>query len=62
MEPESETVVYNYFFDLEKAAEDTDDFIATLEKILQLCDIWAERIRRVLDGDYDGADGGGLRQ
>ena len=57
VEPESETVVYNYFFDLDKAAEDTDDFIATLEKILQLCDIWAERIRRVLSGDPEGTDG-----
>ena len=54
VEPESETVVYNYFFDLDKAAEDTDDFIATLEKILQLCDIWAERIRRVLAGEPEG--------
>ena len=54
VEPESETVVYNYFFDLEKAAADTEDFIATLEKILQLCDIWAERIRRVLAGDAEG--------
>ena len=57
VEPESETVVYNYFFDLDKAAEDTDDFIATLEKILQLCDIWAERIRRVLAGEPEGTDG-----
>ena len=57
VEPESETVVYNYFFDLDKAVEDTDDFIATLEKILQLCDIWAERIRRVLAGEHEGADG-----
>ncbi len=57
VEPESETVVYNYFFDLEKAAADTEDFIATLEKILQLCDIWAERIRRVLAGEHEGADG-----
>ena len=54
VEPESETVVYNYFFDLEKAAADTEDFIATLEKILQLCDIWAERIRRVLAGEPEG--------
>ena len=45
LEPETETVVYNYFFDLDKAAEDVEDFIATLEKILQLCDIWAERIK-----------------
>ena len=55
VEPESETVVYNYFFDLEKAAADTDDFVATLEKILQLCDIWSERIRRVLAGDTESA-------
>lgn len=55
VEPESETVVYNYFFDLEKAAADTEDFIATLEKILQLCDIWSERIRRVLAGDSESA-------
>ena len=55
LEPESESVVYNYFFDLEKAAAATDDFIATLEKILQLCDIWAERIRRVLSGDTESA-------
>ena len=55
VEPESETVVYNYFFDLEKAAADTEDFIATLEKILQLCDIWSERIRRVLAGDTESA-------
>ena len=50
IEPDSETVVYNYFFDFEKAAADVDDFIATVEKILQLCDIWAERIRRDLSG------------
>ena len=44
LEPDTETVVYNYFFDLDKIAEDTEDFVATLEKILQLCDLWAERI------------------
>ena len=53
VEPETETVVYNYFFDFEKAAADVDEFIATLEKILQLCDIWAERIRRDLSGASD---------
>ena len=51
LDPESETVVYNYFFDLETAAQDVEEFIATLEKILQLCDIWAERIRRSLSGE-----------
>ena len=57
VEPESETVVYNYFFDLETAAKDVEEFIATLEKILQLCDIWAERIRRVLADEHESADG-----
>ena len=52
LEPETETVVYNYFFDLDKAAEDAEDFVATLEKILQLCDIWSERMKggRASDG------------
>ena len=45
IEPESETVVYNYFFDLEEAGKDVEDFIHTVEKILQLCDIWTERIK-----------------
>ena len=53
IEPETETVVYNYFFDTAKAAEDVENFISTLEKILQLCDIWAERIRRDLSGEDD---------
>ena len=55
VEPETETVVYNYFFDLEAAAKDVEEFVHTIEKILQLCDIWAERIRRDLYGE-DGED------
>ena len=54
VEPESESVVYNYFFDLEEAAKDVEEFLHTIEKILQLCDIWAERIRRVLAGEPEG--------
>ena len=57
VEPESETVVYNYFFDLETAAKDVEEFIATLEKILQLCDIWAWRIKGLLVGEHEGTDG-----
>ena len=62
VEPESETVVYNYFFDLEEAAKDVEEFLHTIEKILQLCEIWAERIRRDLYGEeaegapHDGAE------
>ena len=57
LDPESETVVYNYFFDLETAAQDVEEFIATLEKILQLCDIWAERIKdKLTDGNVEMGD------
>ena len=55
VEPESEAVVYSHFFDLEAAAKDVEEFVSTLEKILQLCDIWAERIRRVLAGEHEDA-------
>ena len=54
LEPETETVVYNYSFDLAAAASDVDEFIATIEKILQLCDIWAERIKADLNGGGTG--------
>ncbi|MBQ6007529.1 MAG: type III secretion system chaperone [Kiritimatiellae bacterium] len=53
LEPETETVVYNYFFDFETAAKDVEEFLATIEKILQLCDIWAERIKEDLSGAVD---------
>ena len=35
IEPETETVVYNYYFDFEKARNDVEEFVHTLEKILQ---------------------------
>ena len=50
LEPNTETVVYNYFFDFDEAAKDVEDFIQTVERILQLCDIWAERIKGELSG------------
>ena len=56
LEPETETVVYNYFFDLETAAKDVEDFVSTLEKILQLCDLWAERIKEKLSSGGGDAD------
>ena len=63
VEPESESVVYNYFFDLEEAAKDVEEFVHTIEKILQLCDIWAERIRRDLSGEEaEGVSNGGTGQ
>ncbi len=44
METESNTVIYNYMFDFDKAAADPENFVETLENILQLVDIWANRI------------------
>ena len=61
LEEESEAVVYNYFFDLETAAKDVGDFVSTLEKILQLCDSWCERIdARLSDRATQGHDGHAL--
>ena len=53
LEPDTETVVYNYFFDLDQVAGDTEDFVSKIEKILQLCDLWAERIKAT-PADTDG--------
>ena len=47
LEPNTEIVVYNYFFDLEMVEKDVDEFVAALEKILQLCDLWAERLKDI---------------
>jgi hypothetical protein len=57
LEPTTETLVYNFLFDLETAASDVDDFIASIEKILQLCDLWNERIQRVIAGHDRPKDG-----
>ena len=61
LEADTETVVYNYFFDFNRAAADTEEFVSTLEKILQLCDIWSNRILGSLhQGDAALGGGGGL--
>ena len=44
METESNTIIYNYMFDFDKAAAEPEAFVETLENILQLVDIWANRI------------------
>ena len=43
-------MVYNYLFDFDLAAQDIENFVDTLEKVLQLCDIWSERIQADLQG------------
>ena len=54
LEEASETVIYNYFFDGDVLAGAPEEFIATLEKILQLCDIWADRIHGNLCAEAQG--------
>ena len=54
---ETETVVYDYLFDFEPAAADPEAFVGAVEKIVQLCDVWAERIRGILaSGKAPAAD------
>ncbi len=49
LEPTSETLIYNYFFNGDDAAEDAEEFVRTLEKILQLCDMWIDRINTCIE-------------
>ena len=51
METESNTVIYNYMFDYDKAAADPENFVETLENILQLVDVWADRINGNVEGE-----------
>jgi hypothetical protein len=51
LEKESNTIIYNYLFDFETAAADPENFVETLENILQLVDIWADRINGNLDSE-----------
>ena len=56
LEDASETVIYNYFYDGDVAARDLEEFVTTLEKILQLCDIWADRINSAMTATTSAAD------
>ena len=44
LEPDTETVVYHCFFDIGSAAQDVEAFVSAVDKILQLCELWAERL------------------
>ena len=53
MENQTGAVIYNYLFDGEQAASDAEEFVQTLEKILQLCDLWLDRINEILGSGSD---------
>ncbi|MBP5672020.1 MAG: type III secretion system chaperone [Victivallales bacterium] len=44
LEEESNTIIYNYLFDFDKVVADPEAFVETLENILQLVNVWADRI------------------
>ena len=44
LEAENNTIIYNYMFDFDTAVADPENFIETLESLLQLVDCWANRI------------------
>ncbi len=68
VEPESETVVYHYLFDFDARTADVEDFVATLEKILSLVDVWAGKVADALaepsapEADFAGREPEGLIQ
>lgn len=51
LEKETNTIIYNLMFDFESAAADPENFVESLESILQLVDIWAGRIYGNLEGE-----------
>ena len=51
LDTESNIVIYNFLFDFETAAADPENFIETLENILQLVAIWTNRINGKLKGE-----------
>ena len=59
VEKETGTVVYNYFFDFERAAAAPKEFAGALDDVLRLCDVWDERIR---NGLVEAAAGAGAPQ
>lgn len=50
LEKSTGTLVYNYYFDFDEAAADPGAFVNVLERIVALCDGWAERLKESGDG------------
>ena len=53
IEDNSEVVVYNYFFNGESLDADPGEFVSSLEKIIQLCGLWKERIEALMSPEED---------
>ena len=45
LEPQTEMLVYHYIFDGDRAAQYPTEFVQAIEQILQLCDMWVDRIK-----------------
>ena len=61
LEEESNTLIYNYMFDFNTAAADPENFVETLENILQLVEIWAGRINGNLDDEASDKQDDGVK-
>ncbi len=53
IDPATETLVYNYFFDGDDVEEDIEGFVQTIEQIMQLCDMWIERVNAFEENEQD---------
>ena len=56
IEDNSEVVVYNYFFNGESLEADPGEFVSSLEKIIQLCGLWKERIEALMSPEEDNSE------
>ena len=53
MENKTGAVVYNYLFDADRVEGDVEEFVSTLEKIMQLCGMWSMRLDELLNENPD---------
>jgi hypothetical protein len=51
IDPSTETLIYNYFFDGDDVEEDIEGFVQTIEQIMQLCEMWIERVNAFEDNE-----------
>lgn len=56
IEEVSNVVVYSYLYNGDEIEKNSEEFVASLENILQLCGLWSERINDLLIQEPTGSD------
>ncbi len=51
MDEGTNAVIFNYLFDFDKVADTPADFVENLEKMLEVVEVWAIRIKAELSGE-----------